>query len=511
MFNFIQVQGRRSTKLKEWFSLNKITDTSAGSGLNFIIFIREMMKKYPLNQVNPVKYRRRYKSVLIGVNLCLIKGVQMKSRLCFAAICFFFLTASTSFGYKATFLPRISVEEGYTDNILLTPNNDFKEDDYITTVTPGFTGELSGEKGDAKISYDASYAFYNQHDEFNGWRHQANLLGKYMIAKNTRFNIADHFLYTEDPNRSADIAQIRTENPTLPIDTTERKTRELYTTNYASVGLNHQFGKYHAFRLGYSHYLLNNDDPAYEDKQEHKASGGLTYWFGPEWGFDVDGQYTRGIFEVSNNLDEYQGSVSLLKRFGKHFIGYVRYSHSVVTYENESGQDTTYIPSVGFKYDIEKDISLIVDAGYFFTESDFRANQSSPSGDLRLIKRFEHGKLNLALLGGYDYSLYGAESLGYAVYYEASASLTHRLAKHVDGRIFGSYRDTKYKDASDREDKSPRIGVGLDWQALQWMNLGLNYRYQKVDSTLDTETYDENRVSVDITLIPITPFHTSRY
>ena len=435
----------------------------------------------------------------------------MKSRLFFAAICFFFLTTSTSFAYKATFLPKLSVDEEYSDNILLTSNNDAKEDDYITTVTPGFTGELIGEKGDAKISYGASYAFYNQFDDFNGWRHNANLSGNYMPGKNTRLDIADHFLYTEDPIRYDNIAVIRTEDPTLPIDTTERKTRNIYLTNFSRVGLNHQFGKYHSFRLGYSYDLLNNDDPAYEDKRTHKASAGLTYWFGPKWGFDVDGRYTRGEFELSNDITEYQGGVSLLKRFGKHFIGYVRYSHLVAEYDNLSGKDATYIPSIGFKYDIEKDISLIADLGYFITNSDFRDNTSGATGDLRLIKRFEHGQLNLAVLGGYDYDLYGAETLGYSEYYEASASFRQQLAKHVDGNIFGSYRNTKYKDQSDREDKRPTVGVGLNWQALQWMNLGLSYRYRSVDSTIDTEEYTENRVSVDITLIPITPFHTSRY
>ena len=435
----------------------------------------------------------------------------MKSRFILAAVCFFFLTPSISFGYNVTFLPRISVNGEYTDNVSLTSNNDLKEDDFITTVAPGFTGELVGKKGEAKISYDPSYAFYNRFDEFNGWRHQARFSGLYWIGKNTRFNVGDDFAYTEDPLLYDNIAVARTETPTLPIDTTERKTRLIYKTNHASVDLQHLFGKYDSFRLGYSHDLLNNDDPAYEDKQTHNASAGLTYWFGPKFGFDVGGQYTRSEYEVSDNLKEYKGSVSLLKRFGKQFIGYIRYTHAVVNYDGLSGNDTTYIPSIGIKYDIEKDISLIADFGYFFTESDFRDNTSNFTGDLRLIKQFEHGQLNLAVLGGYDYDLYGAESLGYGEYIEASASLNQQLGKHFYGNIFGSYRNTDYKDTSDRTDKSPTLGLGLSWQALQWMNVGLSYLFRSVDSTVDSYDYDENRVTVRITLSPKQPFHTSRY
>jgi len=434
----------------------------------------------------------------------------MKSRIILATICTFFLTTSISFGYTATFTPKLSVKGEYSDNILLE-NDDLKEDDVVTTITPGFTAELIGKKGDAKISYDPSYAFYDQFDEFNGWRHRVQFSGMYMTTKNTRLDVRDNFLYTEDPERYSDLAEVRTEDPTLPIDTSERKTRRIYKTNYASVGLNHQFGEYHSFRLGYSHHLLSNDDPVYEDKQNHNAGAGLTYWFGPKWGFDVNGSYMRGEFEVSDNVNEYQGSVSLLKRFGKHFIGHIRYSHLVVNYDGESGDDTTYIPTIGFKYDIEKDISLIADVGYFYTDSELRENTSNAIGDLRLIKRFEHGKLNLAVLGGYDYDLYGAETNGYGEYYEVSISLSHQLAKHLNSNIFGSYRDTKYKDQNDREEKTPTVGLGLSWQALEWMDIWLNYRFRSVDSTIDTGDYDENRVSVGIKVFPTVPFHTSRY
>ena len=434
----------------------------------------------------------------------------MKSRLFIAAIFFFFLATSMGFAYTATFHPMLSVQGQYTDNIMLAPNGDLKEDDFITVVTPGFAGDLTGKKGEAKISYAPSYAFYNRFDEYNGWRHQASLSGNYMIGKNTRFNIGDKFLYTEDPIRYSNIAVIRTEEPTTPIDTTERKTRKIYITNFASVGLDHQFGKYDSFRLGYSYNLLNNDDPIYEDKQSHNASIGLTHWFGPKWGFDVGGNYLRGEYEVSDNLRVYQGAVKLLRRFGKQFVGYISYSHSVATYDGRSGNDTTYVPTLGFKYDIEKDISLIADAGFFYTDSDFRDNTSNATGDIRLIKLFEHGKLNVALLGGYAYDVYGAETLGYGVYYEASFSLIRQLAKHVDGNIFGFWRHTDYKDVN-RTDKRPTIGLGLSWQALQWMKLELDYRFQSVDSTIDSFDYDENRVFVGVTVTTKQPFHTSRY
>jgi len=435
----------------------------------------------------------------------------MKSRTILAAICIFFLSTSISFGYKATFMPRLSVQGEYTDNVLLSENDDAIQDDVITTVSPGFTAEIIGKKGDAKISYDPSYAFYNDFDEFNGWRHKARFSGLYKITQKTLFNVSDNFLYTEDPLRSDNIAEIRTEDPTLPIDSTNRKNRRVYTRNFVDVGLNHQFGEYHSFKLGFTHGLLNEDDPAREDKQNYTPSAGLTYWFGPKWGFEVNGSYTQGEFDVSDDVEIFRGSASLLKNFGKHFLGYIRYSHAVLNYEGESEDDTTYNPSIGIKYDIEKDISLIADIGYFYNDYELRESESAVNGDLRFIKRFERGKINLAALGGYDYSLFGDENLGFEVYYEGSVSGTYQFAKHLSGNVFGSYRHSEYTDASDRKDKRPTVGLGLRWRALEWMSVGLNYRFRSVDSTNDANDYDENRVSVRITLTPTQPFHTSRY
>jgi hypothetical protein len=440
-----------------------------------------------------------------------ILEVKMKSRFILAAICAFFLTTSMSFGYKATFIPKISVNGEYTDNIFLTEQENLKDHDYITTITPGFTADILGKNSGAKISYDASYTMYDNYDEFNGWRHKVNLDGWSQIAKKNRLNIRDNFIYTEDPNRSEDIAKERTQNPELPIDSTVRKSRQKYYTNFVSVNLNNQFGENNSFRVGYNHHLLRNDDPTIENNQYHNPSAGLTYWFESPWGIEVNGHYTRGEFEFSESVDLFGGDVSLLRAFGKHFIGHIRYTHLVVNYTGGENDDQTYNPSIGFKYDIKKDISLLFDAGYFHNDFKQREDLDAFNGSLRLIKEFEHGQINLSALGGFDYSFFGAEQLGFSQFYEGAASGNYQLAKFIGGYIYGSYRNTDYKDQADRKDKRTTVGAGLYWQAFEWMNIGLGYRFQTLDSTIETDNYDENRINVTITLIPTVPFHTSRY
>jgi uncharacterized protein (PEP-CTERM system associated) len=182
---------------------------------------------------------------------------KMKSRIFFVAACTFFLTTSTIFGYEATFEPRISVGTEYTDNLFLADSNE--ESEWITTISPSFKADILGKKAGAKISYDPSYAFYDDYDEFDHWRHRAKLNGWAELSKNTRINVYDYFLYTEDPLSIADIAPVRVEEPDETIDTTLRKTRRTYYRNTARVNFSHQFGEFDAFNIGYKHYFLEND------------------------------------------------------------------------------------------------------------------------------------------------------------------------------------------------------------------------------------------------------------
>ena len=432
-------------------------------------------------------------------------------KLFLVAVCTVFLTTSISYGYQATFDPRISVGGEYTDNVFLTET--FKEDDFITTITPGFTAKILGKTSGADISYDPSYAIYNTFDEYNGWRHKARFNGWSNITKNTSLKVRDRFLYTEDPIRDPDIARIRTEDPTIPIDSTIRKSLQIYYTNFFSIDLNHQFGEEDSFRLGYVNRFRNDEDPRNNDSRGNIPSIGLTYWFLPQWGFGANASYTKAEIDNQPDRDILYGNVSLIRSFTKRFKGYIRYAHTNVGYEDEGTEvkdDRTYNPMIGFNYLIDKDISCSFNIGYFYNDFDLREDASGTTVDLRLIKTLNRGSLNLSALGGYDYALFGNEDLNYDQFYEVGGSARYQLYRNIDGIIFASYRNDDYLDA-DREDKTTRAGLGLTAKVLPWMSLGLNYTYRNVDSTSRIEDYDVNRVNVRITFSPSRPYRTSNY
>ncbi len=91
------------------------------------------------------------------------------------------MAASPAAGYQATFTPRISVSEEYTDNYFLTDDNKVYE--YITTISPAFTAQILWISSGAEISYAPSYAIYDRFNENDTLRHNAQFFGWTEIAK----------------------------------------------------------------------------------------------------------------------------------------------------------------------------------------------------------------------------------------------------------------------------------------------------------------------------------------
>jgi uncharacterized protein (PEP-CTERM system associated) len=77
-------------------------------------------------------------------------------------IVFFLIGISYAIGAQFQFTPRTSAQGEYTDNVFLSADN--KEDDYIVTVSAGFTAALLGKTDGIEVAYDPAYEFYDEFD-----------------------------------------------------------------------------------------------------------------------------------------------------------------------------------------------------------------------------------------------------------------------------------------------------------------------------------------------------------
>ena len=165
----------------------------------------------------------------------------------------------------------MTVSEEYTDNLYLTRDN--REEDFITTVRPGFTLSFLGRSSQLALAYDPSYSWYAKNPENDTLRHSARLTSWDDVSRNTRIYLNDTFLYTEEPYQEG--------------DTDGRTGRDPYYTNTASIGLNQQFGRNDSIEIALNHRILRNEDDDYEDSESTNPVLNLEYWFLPQFGLET--------------------------------------------------------------------------------------------------------------------------------------------------------------------------------------------------------------------------------
>ena len=455
--------------------------------------------------------------------------MKFKIYLCVAISAILF-TASSVFAFHATFLPRISLTEEYTDNLYLSEDNE--EDEFITIISLGFTTELLWQHSGIELSYDPARVLYHEFSENDTWRHTALLYGWTNLTRNNRLEIRDAFVRTEDPLGEEDINNLRSEDSAIAADPTLRTTREPYWTNTSSVRFTNQFGENDSFYLEYAYGILENEDETLEDNTRHIPSAGLTYWFTPQWGSEIILSYTNAEYEredefyngpdagdPSDDFEQANGSIRLIKQFSRQLEGHLAYSHTYVDFEETEEDYQIYNPSIGFDYSVAQDKRIAIDVGYFVQDNGKRTgdidDESGMTADSVFEKTFRRGSVSLTGSAGYDEAYFGAENLGMSIFYEAGLEANYNLTRRITGDIFSSYRQDKYEDEDPaRRDKTTRGGAGLSYTYERWLSSNINfiiraeYSYNKVNSSIDTNDYVENSGLFTITLTRNQPYRS---
>jgi len=454
--------------------------------------------------------------------------MKFKIYLC-VAISTILFTASSAAAFQATFLPRMSVSGEYTDNFFLS--EDAEEDEFITVISLGFTTELLWQHSGIELSYDPAYAIYNEFSENDTWRHTALLYGWSDLTRNNRLEIRNAFVQTEDPFGEEEINYLRSDDPAIGADPTLRTSRETYIRNIASLRFTNQFGENDSFYLEYGYGILENEDETLEDNTRHTPSAGLTYWFTPQWGSEIIVSYIKaeydredGFFtgpdagDPSDDFNQYNGNIRLIKRFSRQLEGHLAYNHIYVDFEKTEEDYQIYNPSIGFDYSVAEDKRIVIDVGYFFRDNDKRIgdidDESGPTADVVFEKTFQRGSVSLNGSGGYEGAYFGAEDLGLSIFYEAGIDADYNLTRRITGDIFGLYRQDKYEDEDPvRRDKTTRGGVGLTYDYERWLSSNIDfsirveYSYRNFDSNIEND-YVENRGLFTITLTSSQPYRS---
>ena len=432
----------------------------------------------------------------------------MKSKITgLAILLLIFLISTSAFAAQYTFTPRTSIRETYTDNVNLTENN--TEDDYITNVSAGGTLSVLGKTSGMDLSFDPGYNWFANNTSDDYWRVPATLDIWSNISRRTRIEFFDRFL--RDTDREEDNPVIREEDGRIraPGDTTVRRGREWFYTNYATARIDHQFGSDDSVYAQFLYSLRREEESDGNENDRYAPSAGLTYWFGPKWGTTLNATYTRAKFDNTTDYDDIAGIFQLMRRFSRTFQLFGRYGYA--NRDNDDSDEVDYqvhAPSAGFIYDVAKDARLSLGLGYYyqdFDDSDID-DEEGPFVNGDLYKLWNYQRWNARLLGqaGLDRSDFGSERLGLEWFAGIIGDARYNFTRNFYGSVNARYRYSDVISAS-REDHRIRVGAGLGWTPTRWMNLSLDYFHNKFDSNA-SEDYDENRVWLQLTLQPDKPW-----
>ncbi|MGV8056438.1 MAG: outer membrane beta-barrel protein [Smithellaceae bacterium] len=419
-------------------------------------------------------------------------------------------------GYRSTVLPRVTLTEEYTDNLDLTHSN--KISDVISTISPGFLYALTGETKALTFSYDPSFAYYAKGTDGGGdfgTRHAAEVVAWNQFARHSRIDCRDSFLRTDDPTPTREPTFVRTDQPAPEIDTTIRRSRETYSTNFANAGFRHDFGRDDSVTFNYTHTLLINDDPTIEDNTTNEPALGLIYWFNPKYGIDLRATYTRGDYSIqegtpSDSINETFLSSRFMRRFSPHFYVFLQHILTDTDYDGETPDYRIYDTTAGVDYHLSETIFFTLSGGYFYRTGDEGDPVSGHVLRGDMAKRFSRGSVRLSGGTGYDQAFFGAENLGFTKYDEVALAGTYEFSRRMVGEASAGYRQSEYTDVEGREDKTTTLLAGLSYRFRPWLLGAIIFTHNKVDSSLEADSYDENRVSLSFTMVPAEPYLLGR-
>ena len=218
-----------------------------------------------------------------------------------------------------------------------------------------------------------------------------------------------------------------------------------------------------------------------DDNNIATPSFGIAYDFTQRWGFELDNSYAIADYKERNDRNEYDGNLRLLYRFGRVYSGFLNYRHTILNYDQETDEDyQVYEPSIGVRVDFQDNARIQIGAGYYIQDFETSEDQQGFNITSDIYKRWVYRTIYFDVSGGSGYSIddNGAQDNGLNIYYQGRMEMGYHFTPMFTGLIFGSYRYDEYPDETpDRTENTTIAGLSIEWQALQWMIIGLTYDF----------------------------------
>lgn len=363
--------------------------------------------------------------------------------------------------------PYLELQGVYESNVFRVNDDDEKESDFITVISPGVHLEFPTTQDSLYrliANYRANIKFYtNDGDseidpdgELNTIEHRLD--GKAEMTLAAGLSLAAGYVLnitSIPPDFAGDI-------------------RNAYKQHELLARVGYKFVDRYEVQMGYNGILRRFDED--EDQDDNFTTHGLEatffYRLFPSFSLLGGGGYKLVDREepIFSDSTEYRG------------FGGVRF---------EATERLTGILKAGV---VNKDFDVggFDDTTNAFVSGELAAAFSEDTKASFLARRD---------LGETSVSDASADSGAYYVITGLRATLSHTLAALPNLSLSGSLsyqKETYPEDPDDRSDDNFEIGAGAEYKFLKYIGVGLNYQHSQTDSNVDANDYSDNIVTLSI-------------
>ncbi len=385
-------------------------------------------------------------------------------------------------------VPGLSLVETYDDNIFLRSTD--KTSDVTSVISPVAAFSLQCPRKGVSLSYQPGFVFYRRYSERNTVRHSANLSAFAQAGAYTRLDLSDTFYRTEEP-----------QEPDETIYAT-RRTRNPYFRNSASMKVSHQFGPKDSLSVGYDDSLLDNKDPLVEDSRIHTPHVGLSYWFDVKNGLEWNGRYSIGDYDQTPDFKQNSDSLAYTHLLSEESSVSVNYSYTGMNYDLPGTDYVIHSGNISCSTILWRHYAVSAGLGYYTFVPD-RGDTSdglSYNAALSRAQLDERWSLSAGVQGGYRQELSDAENLGFVQFWSANGATSYLLLPSLTAKAGLSYREDKFTQQADRLDTVWSATAGLAYSYRDWLTLSLNGSHMERDSSVGTDDYDDNQVTLAVSV-----------
>ncbi len=380
------------------------------------------------------------------------------------------------------------------------------------TIGPIFILESSSSIDTLTVSYKPGLT-YDFEDEEHDINHDFTLSVSRNLNRDMVVTLQETFLYSDDPSLLED-NEIADYN----------EGRDRYWTNTSKIKSAYTYAKQSMVGGEYSYQLLRNDDSTSNENEDYDKQSFdffINHHLSTHWNSNGAIQYTRGIFDISDNVKEYHANASVAWLYSPINTIQLSYGFSVSDYDSDLRNDSVlHNLSLGTHYQYSKFLGIDAGAGPSFYKTTGNDGDWNYNANLTLqYSLSKYSSFSTKLERGYVQSNFSTNNSaelkeqGLTEFQSCRLDFSHKPFQHIDLSLYVDYRDeqqesyitgtlvnqqdeetSKYTERINIDTEVYRGGGTIQWTFLRYWKSTLGYDYRKQDSQQLNDSYDEHRV-----------------